>query len=60
MCVPGGPKFLLDIEPRAPRTPNCPAPSQTTPEGAPVRLAPGQPAQGPSPCKEQSPSRLAG
>jgi hypothetical protein len=54
MCTTGGPKILLDSEPPAPVPPTAPAASQTTPEGAPVRLAPSQPAQGLSHCKEQS------
>src|SRR5207244_8112741 len=43
---------------RDPRTPNCPAASQTTPEGAPVRLPPGQPEQGNLTPQGQPPTRL--
>ncbi len=46
MHKPGGPELVLDRRASAPRTPNCPAASQTTPEGTPVRLAPSQSAQG--------------
>ena len=42
----GGPKLLLDRRASPPRTPNCPAASQTTPGRTPVRLAPSQSAQG--------------
>jgi hypothetical protein len=38
----GGPKLLLDRRASPPRTPNCPAASQTTPGRTPVRLAPSQ------------------
>ena len=33
MHKPGGPELVLDRRASAPRTPNCPAASQTTPEG---------------------------
>ena len=45
----GGPKLLLDRRASSPRTPGCLVPSQTTPEGTPVRLAPSQSAQGDPP-----------
>jgi hypothetical protein len=44
--MPGGPELLIDRRASTPRTPNCPADSQTTPEGTPVRLPPSQSAQG--------------
>ena len=60
MHKPGGPELVLDRRASAPRTPNCPAASQTTPEGAPVRLAPSQSAQGPLAPQGQPPARLFG
>src|ERR1700736_3492568 len=52
VSLTGGPELLLDRRASTPRTPNCPANSQTTPEGTPLRLSPGQSEQG-----EPHPSR---
>jgi hypothetical protein len=55
MYEPGGPQLLLDRRASAPRTPTCPAVSQTTPEGTPVRLPPSQSGQGATPPSRTTP-----
>ena len=60
MWEPVGPKLVLDRRASTPRTPSCPAASQTTPEGTPVRLPPSQSAQGVTPPSRTTPRRLFG
>jgi hypothetical protein len=55
MYKPGGPKLVLDRRASTPRTPSCPAVSQTTPEGTPVRLPPSQSEQGVTPPSRTTP-----